>query len=207
MNLDRGEYGLIYHQTFGKQIGREACRKGWERWQQVLASDHGFIVLHPHGTPMPAPHANDYWAFVTLGPLRFLARINESFLSQLPEMWLEFARNEHGAKLLAACGQNPRQRARGFIQNSLVDGYVMSPITGPAMAGAITWLLSTIEDPPMQLRDYHLFGYDISHIPGPPGRPHMFNFRALFNPAPEQTEGMLDMARALPLPEWRPPPH
>ena len=53
----------------------------------------------------------------------------------------------------------------------------------------------------MQLRDYHLFGY------GPLGRPHMFNFRALFHPAPEQTEGMLDMARALPLPEWRPPPH
>jgi hypothetical protein len=24
---------------------------------------------------MPAPHANDYWAFVTLGPLRFLARM------------------------------------------------------------------------------------------------------------------------------------
>ena len=73
--------------------------------------------------------------------------INESFLLQLPEMWLEFARNEHGAKLLAACGQNPRQRARGFIHNSLVDGYVMSPTIGPAMAGAITWLLSTIEDP------------------------------------------------------------
>ena len=50
MKLDRGEYGLMHHQTFGKAAGREACRKGWERWQQVLALNHGCIVLHPHGT-------------------------------------------------------------------------------------------------------------------------------------------------------------
>jgi hypothetical protein len=86
MNLERGEYGLIYHQIFGKGAGREACRRGWERWRQVLASGSDILVLHPHGAPMPAPHANDYWAFATLGPLRFLARINESFLPQLPEM-------------------------------------------------------------------------------------------------------------------------
>jgi hypothetical protein len=207
MNIDRGEYGLIYHQTFGKAPSGEACRDGWKRWQQLQAADHGFIVLHPDGTPMPAPHANDYWAFATLGPLRFLARVNESFLLQLPEMWLKFAHDEHGAKLLAACGQNPRQRARGFVHNALVEGFVRDPAIGPAMAGAIAWLLSTMEGRPMELRDYHLFGYDISHIPGPPGRPHMFNFRALFNRAPEQTEGMVDVARVLPLPEWRPPPH
>jgi hypothetical protein len=61
---------------------------------------------------------------------------------------------------------------------------------------------------PIELSAYHLFGYDISHIPGPSDHSHrMFNFRVILNPAPEQTEGMLDMARALPLPEWRPPPH
>jgi len=207
MNLDRGEYGEIYHHTFGKAGGREACRKGWERWQKVFAANLGAIVIHPHGISMPTPHANDYWAFATCGPLRFLARINEAFFPQLPEMWLEFTRDEHGARLLATCGQNPRQRARGFIHNSLVDGFVMDPIIGPAMAGAITWLLSTIEGLPIPLSEYHLFGYDIAHVPGPPGQARMSNFRAVFNAAPEQTEGMLDMARTLPLPEWRPPPH
>jgi hypothetical protein len=104
MNLDRGEYGEIYHRTFGKTVGREACREGWEPWRAVLASGAAALVLHPHGTPPPAPHANDYWAFATLGPLRFLARINETLLPQLPEMWLKFARDEHAAKLLATCG-------------------------------------------------------------------------------------------------------
>jgi hypothetical protein len=61
---------------------------------------------------------------------------------------------------------------------------------------------------PIKLRDYRLFGYDIAYIPGPPSAQHrMFNFRAVLNPNPEQTEGMLDIARALPLPDWRPPPH
>jgi len=208
MHLDRSEYGLIYHQTFGKEAGREACRKGWERWQKALAANLGAIVLHPDGTPMPAPDPNDYWAFATLGPLRYLARINEAFLSQLSGLWLKFAHDEHWAKLLAVCGSNPRQRARGFIHNMLVDGYVMDPVVGPAMAGAITWLLSSMEQMPIELSAYHLFGYDISHIPGPPDQSHrMFNFRVILNPAPEQTEGMLDMARALPLPQWRPPPH
>jgi hypothetical protein len=138
MNLDRGEYGKIFHQTFGKMRGREACRKDWERWQQALASNYGCIVLHAHGTPMPAPHANDYWAFATLGSLRFLARINESFLPQLPEMWLKFTRDEYWARLLATCRQNPRQRARGFIQSLLVDGFIADPVIGPAMAGAIS---------------------------------------------------------------------
>ena len=205
--LDRGEYGLIYRQTFGKETGREACRDGWRRWQKVRASGATMLVLQPHGAPMPEPHPNDYWVFATVGPLRFLARINETIVPQLPEAWLEFTRDEHGARVLAACGQNPRSRARGFIHNMLVEGFVMDPVIGPVMAGAIAWLLSTVEGQPMQLSDFHLFGYDISYVPGPPGQKAMFNFRALFNLAPEQTEGMLDMARALPLPEWRPPPH
>jgi len=76
MNLDRGEYGLIYHRTFGKAAGREACQKGWDRWQKVLTSGSRAFVLHPHGAPVPELHANDYWAFATLGPLRFLAPSN-----------------------------------------------------------------------------------------------------------------------------------
>jgi hypothetical protein len=207
MNLDRAEYGEIYHRTFGKGTGREACRKGWERWQKVLASDLGAVVLHPHGAPMPDPDPNDYWAFATCGPLRFLARINAAFLPQLPETWLEFTRQEEAVRLLATCGQNPRQRARGFVQNSLVDGFVMDPVFGPAMASAIAWLLSSMEGMPVELRDYHLFGYDISYVPGPPGQRDMFNFRVILNPAPERTEGTLAMARLLPLPQWRPPPH
>jgi hypothetical protein len=135
-NLDRAEYGEIYHRTFGKGTGREACRKGWERWQTVLASGTAVLVLHPHGAPMPAPHTSDYWAFATLGPLRYLARINESFLSQLPEMWLDFVRQDEAeVGLLARLGNNPRQRARAFVHNMLVDGYIMDPVFGPAMGG------------------------------------------------------------------------
>jgi hypothetical protein len=68
VNLDRGEYGLIYHQTFGKSAGREACRKGWERWQQLQTSDHGFIVLHPMARLCPR-HTQ-----ATTGPLPPSAR-------------------------------------------------------------------------------------------------------------------------------------
>lgn len=53
----------------------------------------------------------------------------------------------------------------------------------------------------MQLTDCHLFDYDISHVP--PGQRAMFNFRAIFNRAPEQTEALLDVAGAIPLPGWR----
>jgi hypothetical protein len=207
MSFNRAEYGEIYHRTFGKAAGRKACREGWERWQRVRASDLGAIVLHPHGTPVPAPHPNDYWAFATLGPLQYLARISEAFLLDLPETWLEFTCNEHGAKLLATCGQNPRARARGFIQNSLVDGFVMDPVFGPAIAGAIAWLFSSMETVPIELKNYHLFGFDISHVLGPPGRGAMFNFRAVLHSAPEQIENTLDMVRSMPLPQWRPPPH
>jgi hypothetical protein len=137
MNFDRAEYGEIYHRTFGKGAGREACRQGWERWQEVQkvrASGLDVLTVHCSGTPVPAPHPNDYWAFAVLGPLRFLARINEAFLSDLPEKWLEFIRQEQVMKMLVTLGNNPRARARAFVQNSLVDGLVMDPVFGPAMA-------------------------------------------------------------------------
>jgi hypothetical protein len=47
----------------------------------------------------------------------------------------------------------------------------------------------------------------ISYVPGPPGQKTMFNFRAVFNQAPEQTDNMLETMRSLPLPKWQPPPH
>jgi hypothetical protein len=111
MNFDRAEYGEIYHRTFGKGAGREACRQAWERWQEVQkvrASGLDVLTVHCSGTPVPAPHPNDYWAFAVLGPLRFLARINEAFLSDLPEKWLEFIRQEQVMKMLVTLGNNPR---------------------------------------------------------------------------------------------------
>jgi len=44
-SLDRSQYGQIYHDTFGKAAGRETCRKGWERWQKVLAANHWPVTL------------------------------------------------------------------------------------------------------------------------------------------------------------------
>jgi hypothetical protein len=93
-----------------------------------------------------------------------------------------------------------------------VDGWVLHPVIAPAMAGAIAWLLSSRDGMPVQLSEYHLFGYDITYIPRPPGADapaghSMFNFRAILNRKPDETIGMLDMARAAPLPEWRPPPN
>ena len=50
---------------------------------------------------------------------------------------------------------------------------------GPTMAAAIAWLLSTMDGMPIKLTDYHLIGYDITRVPGPPGQKTMFNFRAM----------------------------
>jgi len=151
MHLSRAEYGRIYHQVFGKAASREACQEGWRRWQNVFAENPA-IVLHPRDTPVPTHHASDYWIFATTGPLRFLARVNEAQLSELPEMWLAFSRTEAGAKLLAAGGgQDDRERARDFVHKTLVDGFVLDPNIGPAIATAIAWLLST-NRPGLQLR-------------------------------------------------------
>jgi hypothetical protein len=61
----------------------------------------------------------------------------------------------------------------------LVEGFVAHPVIGPAMTGAIAWLLSTVEGQSIQLIDYRLFGYDISFVPGPFGQRSMF-ISALF---------------------------
>jgi hypothetical protein len=144
------------------------------------------------------------------GPLRYLARCSAAYLLALPQMWTEFSADAKVADLLNNRGTNPRARARAFVHNSLVDGFVMDPTIGPAMAGAIAWLFSSNEMLPAQLSDYHMFGYDISFVPRPPdveGHHSMFNFRAVLNREPDQAFEMLDMMRAAPLPEWRPPPH
>ena len=201
MHLSRAEYGRIYHQVFGKAASREACQEGWRRWQNVFAENPA-IVLHPRDTPVPTHHASDYWIFATTGPLRFLARVNEAQLSELPEMWLAFSRTEAGAKLLAAGGgQDDRERARDFVHKTLVDGFVLDPNIGPAIATAIAWLLSTNRHG-LELKHCHQFGYDISYVPVT----GEFNFHAVLKWV-AQTEGMFDTVRALPLPEWRPPLH
>jgi hypothetical protein len=186
---------------------REGCRQGWQRWREITASEADYITLHPHGALPPPPQDDDYWIFASTGPLRFVARANAVLVPELPKMWLNFM--EIGGKVLIELGQNPRSRARAFVHNSLVDGYVFHPMFGPAMAGAIAWLLSSATaEVPMQLNDYHVFGYDITHVPGPPGQKSMFNFRALFHPTLEGSEGILNVARdVVPLPGWQPPPH
>jgi hypothetical protein len=159
------------------------------------------MILHPHGTLPPAPEPSDHFIVATTGPLRFLARTSAAFLPQLPQLWLEASADNSFAGL----GHNPRSRARAFIHNSLVDGYVMHPVIGPAMAGVIAWLLSTVDGLPVQLSDFHLFGYDISvGIAGPPGQKTMFNFRVMLQQEADLSS-VLDAARDLPLPDWQPP--
>jgi hypothetical protein len=58
-----------------------------------------------------------------------------------------------------------------------------------------------------------MFGYDIAHVPRPPfadgPKRSMYNFRAVCSPTADKIGeiGLLDMARSMPLPGWRPPPH
>jgi hypothetical protein len=51
-------------------------------------------------------------------------------------MWAEFAADPKVTDLLGRSA-NPRGKARAFVHNSLVDGFVMHPVIAPAMAGAI----------------------------------------------------------------------
>jgi hypothetical protein len=60
---------------------------------------------------------------------------------------------------------------------------------------------------PIELSNFHLFGYDISHVLGPPGQKTMFNFRAVLDQRADSPIHTLTMARLGPLPQWRPPPH
>jgi hypothetical protein len=95
----------------------------------------------------------------------------------MPEMWLAFSRTEAGAKLLAAGGgQDDRERARDFVHR-------------------------TLNRHGLELKHCHQFGYDISYVPVT----GEFNFHAVLKWV-AQTEGMFGTVRALPLPEWRPPP-
>jgi hypothetical protein len=196
--MTREEYGQIYHHVFPSS-SRKACREGWGRWQQVRASGMEAMVLHPPGPPLP-PLPDDHLIIATAGPLRFLARVKGMFLPTLSKQWSSAA-----AEAVAELGQNPRARARAFLHNSLVDGYVLDPTMATLMAGSIVWLLSTMDGLPVDLSDYHLFGYDISYVPGPPGRGAMFNFRALLQL--EADLSMLSTVREMPLPDWRPPPN
>jgi hypothetical protein len=197
--IDRSDYGEIYWRTFGKSVGREACRQGWERWQAIWRSGMDMLVLHPTGSPPPAARNDDRWIVARNGPLRFLSRASHDHFLQLPDMWLGVA------DTFKALGPNPRSAARAFVHNSLVDGMIMHPTVGPLIAGAIAWLFASSEVNELA-RNCRLIGYDISFVPGPPDKARMFNFRAIIG-----THGDLDsafgVAGSMPLPGWRPPPH
>src|SRR5262249_202687 len=127
---------------------------------------------------------------------------------QLPGMWVKFTEDVPSAKLLASFGQTPRARARAFVHNSLVDGaFFGNTVFGPAMAGAIAWLFSTMEQIPVQLSDYPTIGYDLPCAPGPPEQKTMYNFRAVMQHQAAPPEDLLGLARSVSTPEWRPPPH
>jgi hypothetical protein len=204
--LDRSDYSEIYWCTFGKSAGREACRQGWKRWQAIWRSGTDILIMHPTGTTVPIAHESDHFIVARHGPLRFVARASREHFLTLPDMWLGFTTDPPSQKLLASLGDNPRARARAFVHNSLVDGLIMHPVIGPAMAGAIAWLITSAETIGEFAKDYRLIGYDISFIPGPPGQRKMFNFRLVMHPDAD-FETWRDVVDTLPLPGWRPPPH
>jgi hypothetical protein len=206
--IDRHEYGRMYNQLF-KNSDREDCRQGWDRWQEVRTTDYVTTVLHPHGASPPAPQPDDYWIFATAGPLRYVARSSAVYLPSLPQLWIDATVTAPMANLLSCLGPDPRTRARAFVHNSLVDGRLLDPVIAPAMACAIAWLFSSMNGMPVQLSEYHMFGYDITYVPRPSGvagQHTMFNFRAVLRRDPDLSEA-LDTVRSAPLPEWRPPPH
>jgi hypothetical protein len=72
-----------------------------------------------------------------------------------------------------------------------------------AIASGVVWLLSTSEAQlPIQM--FHMLGYDIAHVPGPPGQARMFNFRAILSS--KWDADAFAIARSEPLPDWQPPP-
>lgn len=205
-NIDRAQYGKIYHEVCGKEASREDCRKGWARWQAAVASGMDSVWVHPSGTPQPQPQDTDHHIVAVAGPLSFHARVSAEHLAGLPATWTDVT-NQMAAQMGARfqkLGSNPRARARSFIHASLIEGYVTDPMRSAMMASAIAWLFSNMEALPVDLKDYRLIGYDISYVPGP-GRT-MFNFRAILSHEPN-VDAALAAARSGPLPGWQPPPH
>lgn len=131
--MTREDYGKLYHTVLGKAAGREACRQGWDRWRRIWEGGYDAIMLHPPNSPPPAPQENDHFITAASGELRFIARATPTCVAQLPALWLD------AADFVRELGHNPRQRARAFVHNSLVDGHVVDPRIAPAMAGAIAW--------------------------------------------------------------------
>ena len=105
------------------------------------------------------------------GPLRFWWRVAEDFFLMLPDQWSQ-------SGLAKSLDSDLRRAARSFIHNAFVDGYALYPKISTAIASGIVWLLSTSEAQ-IPIKEFHLLGYDISHVPGPLGQPRMFNFRRL----------------------------
>jgi hypothetical protein len=165
---NRHEFGALYHQVF-PHADREDCRQAWARWRAALDSGYDTLVLHPRGAPPPQLGPDDYWIIASYGPLRFRARFVPAYLEQLPQQWAD-AMVEHAA-MLEPFGENPRARARGFVHNSLINGYVMDSKIAPGIAGAIAWLLTTMDNMPANLRDYHLWATTSPMFHGRPASP------------------------------------
>jgi hypothetical protein len=198
--MQRSDYSKIFWRTFGKNRGREACRQGWERWQAIWRSKMDMLVLHPPGAPLPDESEDDRFIIARNGPLRFVARASREHFPTLPGLWLSVADK------FKPLGDNPRSAARAFVVNALVDGHTQHPSLGPTMACAIAWLIASSElGEVVREYDYRLIGYDISFVPGPPGKPQMFNFRAVVH-RNANVDAALGLAQSLPLPEWEPPP-
>jgi hypothetical protein len=202
--INRHDYGALHRQVF-PGADRAASRQGWDRWCAIWQSGQEGLALHRLGEPAPAAQPDDYCIFVESGPLRFMARCPATHLKELPSMWETASKQP----LIHGLNHNPRGRARSFIHNALVDGYVNSPSIGPTMAAAVAWLLSTTTAP-IDLADFHLFGFVITAVPPPPDAGiarTMFNFRAVLSRSADDPDTVIHAADAAPPMPWQPPPH
>ena len=74
-------------------------------------------------------------------------------------------------------------------------------------SAAIAWLVTNNPEVGEFAKHCHVLGYDITHIPGPPGKGAMFNFRLLASPVWLGADAVWEGALVAPLPAWHSPPH
>jgi hypothetical protein len=130
--MNRFDYDKLHRLVLGKNA---YSGDGWGRWQAVWKSGADALFLHPCGAVPPKPRDDDYLLTARCGELIYKARIAASDFPVLTTIWDNALTGF--PDLYKALGTNPRARARAFLHNSLIDGFVIDPGVGTLMSAAI----------------------------------------------------------------------